>query len=259
MRDLTKDHDAHDRLRISALVAGDLDGAEQAAAEEQLKSCTECARLAADLRTVAVSLASMPVPPRPRDFRLSERDLGRHPARRWSMEGVRRGLRPAGTALAALGIAGLLLAGTTALGGLASFGSSGAAAPAAAPPRDANFEARPSAGAAGAAASAGASPAAAAATGAPQPVNAGASSAAAPSPAAPGVLAAPSGSPSAAARGAATADKSTDQGGQAGPIPAPAPPPGPSPLVIASVALLAAGIGFLVASRFLRPRGDPPD
>ena len=67
-----QEHEQHDLLLVSQLAAGDpLDPERAQQAQAWLATCAECARLAADLRTVRAAVASEPVPARRRDFRLS--------------------------------------------------------------------------------------------------------------------------------------------------------------------------------------------
>ena len=70
MNERATDHASHDRLLIAAHAAGDAEGPDRERAKALLGSCAECARLAADLRSVAAALPSAAVPRRPRDFRL---------------------------------------------------------------------------------------------------------------------------------------------------------------------------------------------
>jgi hypothetical protein len=125
-------HDRHDLLLIAAHATGDLDAAARAAASELVAGCSACAELAADLRALATATATLPTPPRPRDFRLTPAD-----AERLRPRGLRRFLaalaapgaftRPLATGLTTLGVAGLLLAS---LPGIVPLGMGGAAAPA---------------------------------------------------------------------------------------------------------------------------------
>lgn len=65
------DHRDHDRLLVVRLVTGDVGPAEARTARAQLDSCTDCAALAEDVRTLSIAVATQPIPRRPRDFRLS--------------------------------------------------------------------------------------------------------------------------------------------------------------------------------------------
>lgn len=118
--------DARDHAAlIAALDAGDLAGRELATAESLVLACAGCAALAADLSAIRGAMPALPVPPRRRDYRLTDVD-----AARLRPSGVRRLLewlaaprspvRPLATGLATLGVVGLLLtAGLPGLGGLA--------------------------------------------------------------------------------------------------------------------------------------------
>lgn len=111
-------HTAHDRMLISAAVAGDLAGSELARAAGRIADCPECAALAADLRSIAAATRILPPPSRAssRDFRLSpalaadlQRATGWRRLLRAAAGSQPASLRLAGT-LATLGVAGLLLA-----------------------------------------------------------------------------------------------------------------------------------------------------
>lgn len=112
------DHGRHDRFLVASLLDPDLSAEVRARAQAQVAACSACAELLADLRAIAAATASLPVPPRRRDFRLSPED-----ARRLRPRGIRRlvaafgaprlaVLRPLGAAMATLGLAGLLLSAT---------------------------------------------------------------------------------------------------------------------------------------------------
>jgi hypothetical protein len=64
-------HARHDRLLVVRYAAGDLDAADLKQASAQVDQCTDCARLAADIKALHTSLAAMPAPKRMRDFRIS--------------------------------------------------------------------------------------------------------------------------------------------------------------------------------------------
>ena len=65
-------HDQHDPLLVAQLVAGDaLDPARAGETRAWLATCADCAQLASDLGAVRAAVASEPVPPRRRDFRLT--------------------------------------------------------------------------------------------------------------------------------------------------------------------------------------------
>ena len=107
-------HSRHDELLIARLFGGDVTEVERARALDQMAECEECESLFADLGVMAEATAALPTPVRPRDFTLTEADgarLARRPRGRWSVFGL--GLRRSlGAAVAALGIAGMIVAGT---------------------------------------------------------------------------------------------------------------------------------------------------
>jgi hypothetical protein len=115
----TTSHATHD-VQLLASVADhdhDLDPATRATLDAMVAACGQCAEIAADLQFIATGLADLPMElPAPRDFRLLPEEAAR--ARRggiwrtllrpFGVNGL-PGLRPLGGALAALGIAGLLV------------------------------------------------------------------------------------------------------------------------------------------------------
>jgi len=113
-------HADHDGLLISAFVAGDLDERERARAEGLLAACSDCRRLAADLRSISAVLPFAAAPRRTRDFRLTEGQMSGRTDVRSAFDRLRARLRPAGAALTTIGIAGLLLAGVSGLTGNAA-------------------------------------------------------------------------------------------------------------------------------------------
>lgn len=65
-------HDGHDRLLVLRHAAGDpLDAAEARAVAALLAGCPACAALPGESAAIARSVAALPVPPRPRDFRIA--------------------------------------------------------------------------------------------------------------------------------------------------------------------------------------------
>jgi len=114
----TGPHPNHDRLLISAHVAGDLAGRELASADALLAGCEDCRILHADLLALAAAAHDLPAPALAgaRDFRIGpERaaELTRGgPWRRLLRPFGRRGgaSRPLAMAFTTLGVAGLLLA-----------------------------------------------------------------------------------------------------------------------------------------------------
>jgi hypothetical protein len=68
----TTPHASHDRLLIVAGLEADASAVERSRLERQLRDCADCRALAADLAAISASIRSdLPLPRRPRDFRLS--------------------------------------------------------------------------------------------------------------------------------------------------------------------------------------------
>ena len=112
-------HAGHDELLIARLFGGDVGEAERARALAIVSECPECESLLADFGAIADATAALPVPPRPRDFSLTAADAARLRGTtrvRWRVFrlGLRRSL---GGSIAALGIVGLVLTGTTSIFG----------------------------------------------------------------------------------------------------------------------------------------------
>jgi hypothetical protein len=122
----TTPHATHDELLLARLYGGDVDGQDRARALDLVAECEECAGFFADLGAIATATAAMAVPPRPRDFTLSEADAAR--LRRRSNGGSLLGwfgwTRALGGSMAALGLVGVV-----ALGALAAFGTGPATSP----------------------------------------------------------------------------------------------------------------------------------
>jgi hypothetical protein len=243
-------HAAEHALVIAAFQAGDLAGADLVHAEDLLADCSDCASLLADLGTLRAAVRTMPVPPRQRDFRLTEEDVARLQPSGWRrvlawLAAPRSSVRPLATGLATLGLAGLLL---TSVPGLQLFGSAtmqsapayqvtmgpadaemataGPGEPATAGALAAPTQPAPSAMPAGGVPEA----PAAAASGEPEPSPAGAVAGSDE-----GNLAGPrSATPDKASRNAADAALAGEQ-------------PGPSLPALASIVLLAAGLGLFAA------------
>ena len=145
---------------IVAFDAGDLLGAERDRAGGLIATCDGCAELLADLAAIRVATAALPAPRRTRDFRLTDTDAARlRPTLRNRLLGwlaaPGSSVRPLAGGLAALGIAGLLLATTPGIlspGSLALAPEAATAAPASAldSQRNAAPVAVPPGGAAGA-------------------------------------------------------------------------------------------------------------
>ncbi len=121
-------HAAHDELVLARLFGGDLEGLELQRAREMAASCDGCAAVLADFKAVAEAAASLPVPPRPRDFTISASQARRlRRGRGWARpKGLRAVLgrlgpvRSLGVSMAAAGVAGILV-----VGALSTLGQSG--------------------------------------------------------------------------------------------------------------------------------------
>ena len=120
-------HAGHDELLIVRLYGGDVSDAERARAVVLVSECSDCGSLFADLAAITAATAGLAVPPRPRDFSLTEADAARLRGKarpRWRVLGL--GLRRSmGGSLAALAILGLILTGTTSVLGGASSSAAG--------------------------------------------------------------------------------------------------------------------------------------
>jgi hypothetical protein len=140
----------HDETLVARLAANDLAARELEAARAQVAECPACAQLLVDLRSISSATSALPAPRRTRDFRLTEADAARLRPAGWRGLLARLGspgfafARPLAGGLAALGIAGLILAslpsGFGGAGGAsqpifrdAAGGAATSAAPAAAP------------------------------------------------------------------------------------------------------------------------------
>lgn len=114
---------------IVALDAGDLGGPDLDRARALSASCAGCAALLADLAAIRGALPALPVPPRRRDYRLTDADAARLRPTGWRralewLAAPRSAVRPLATGLATLGVVGLLLTA-----GLPGFGGGAAMAP----------------------------------------------------------------------------------------------------------------------------------
>ena len=111
------DHRNHDPLLIAALAAGDAEGADLEQARDLVAACDECAALHHDLRAISAALPATPAPTRSRDFRLTPEQADSLRPAGWRrllapLAGPRFAFAaPLGGSLAALGIAGILVAG----------------------------------------------------------------------------------------------------------------------------------------------------
>lgn len=120
----------HDETLVARLAADDLAPRELEVARAQVADCSACAELLADLRSIASATARLPAPQRTRDFRLTEADAARLRPAGWRGLLARLGspdfafAKPLAGGLAALGIAGLILASLpSGFGGAASSSS----------------------------------------------------------------------------------------------------------------------------------------
>jgi hypothetical protein len=109
-------HDDHDTGLVAALAAGDATGADRDQATELVRTCPACAALREDLVLLAAATRALPAPRRTRDYRLSEAQAARLRPAGWRrllapFAAPRfRFAAPLGTAMATLGVAGLVLA-----------------------------------------------------------------------------------------------------------------------------------------------------
>jgi hypothetical protein len=115
-------HAAHDELLIARFYGGDVDESERVRVLDRMADCRDCAALFADLAAIAEADEAMPVPPRPRDFTLTEEDAVRLRPKRRALSGIfGPGLhRSLGGSLAALGLVGMVLTGAVSLFGAVS-------------------------------------------------------------------------------------------------------------------------------------------
>jgi len=121
--DPTRPHATHDPELVAAYAAGDAAGADLASAQALVAGCSECAQLHRDLRAITAALPTLPAPVRPRDFRIAP-EVAATLRRPSGLRGLLAPLAsarfgfaaPAGAALAALGLAGILLSGSVNLG-----------------------------------------------------------------------------------------------------------------------------------------------
>ena len=65
-------HARHDRLLVARFAVGDAFAGETEQARGLIEQCSECARLADDIRLLQASVAVLPTPARTRNFRLTE-------------------------------------------------------------------------------------------------------------------------------------------------------------------------------------------
>jgi len=122
----TTPHVTHDELLLARLYGADVDERERAHALDLVAACEECAGFFADLGAIAKATAAMAVPPRPRDFTLTEADAARLRPRSdgGSLLGWFGWARALGGSMAAIGLVGVV-----ALGAISAFGTGSATAP----------------------------------------------------------------------------------------------------------------------------------
>jgi len=112
------DHASHDTFVVASLATREPDAGDEALVDARslVERCSDCADLYADLVAIAAAAPTAAVPPRPRDFRLTDADVARLSPRGW-----RRFLRTIGSpgdaisrplalGFTTLGIAGLIAA-----------------------------------------------------------------------------------------------------------------------------------------------------
>jgi hypothetical protein len=129
-------HETHDLELIAAYAGGAGDRATDPSAAALVAACAGCADLFNDLRAIAAAMPALPVPARPRDFRLTPDQAAALRPR--GLRGLVASLAsprfsfaaPLGTGLAALGIVGVLVAsGATPFAGSGSAGTAAGTAP----------------------------------------------------------------------------------------------------------------------------------
>ncbi|HEY5486020.1 MAG TPA: hypothetical protein VIK06_00100 [Candidatus Limnocylindrales bacterium] len=108
-------HANHDESLVVRLYGNDVGPEERSRALDLVAGCEECAALFADLGQIAWATAARPTPARPREFTLTAADAARlRPEPQARGRSLWRGLtRSLGGAFAALGLAGILIAGAT--------------------------------------------------------------------------------------------------------------------------------------------------
>jgi hypothetical protein len=130
----TAAHAAHDLLLVAALADRELRGPEHDRARAQVDACAECARLHAELLSLARATHALPPVNRPRDFTLRPEDAQRlrpNLLRRifGSFGTARDGFsRPLAVGLTTLGLAGILVGAVP--GALSLAGAGAGSAPA---------------------------------------------------------------------------------------------------------------------------------
>ena len=126
----TATHATHDELLLARLYGSDVDERERGRALDQIASCRDCADLFADFGAIATATAALPVPPRPRDFKLTEADAARVGRRNavWSIFDRLGRTKALGGAMMTAGLVGVVF-----VGALSVFAPGGSASTAGAP------------------------------------------------------------------------------------------------------------------------------
>jgi hypothetical protein len=107
----------HDPLLIAAYAAGDAEATELERAQSLVATCDDCAALHHDLRAISSAMPALPAATRGRDFRLTREQADELRPTGWRrllapLAGPRFAFAaPLGGSLAALGLAGILVAG----------------------------------------------------------------------------------------------------------------------------------------------------
>ncbi len=128
-RAASPDHAAHDELLLARFFGDDLGERERRQAVDLVASCPDCATFVADLEAISGATAALPVPPRPRDFSLTEADAARlRRGRATRLFGWLGRTRALGGSMAAVGLAGFVVVGALSLTAMTA-----TSAPAAAP------------------------------------------------------------------------------------------------------------------------------
>ncbi len=131
-------HASHDELLLARLYGGDVDKRERETAMDLIAACSDCADFFADLGAIAAATAALAIPPRPRDFALTEADAARIRRRSIgsSLLGAMSRTGVLGRGMVAVGLVGVFLIGAVsaflpAAGSLQGTSASVAGAPAA--------------------------------------------------------------------------------------------------------------------------------
>jgi hypothetical protein len=122
----TTTHATHDQLLLARLYGGDVDEAERSLALEQMATCPDCADTFADFGAISSAIVALPIPPRPRDFTLSEADAARAGRRSigWMIFDRLGRTKALGGSMVAAGMVGFAI-----VGALSVFGQGGGTGP----------------------------------------------------------------------------------------------------------------------------------